>query len=104
MSLNQIIKKVIREQTENVIMLTPEEFKENLLYFNSDVALLKRYYKNKDIIIKGNLDLYNNQIYNIASQNLELNKIIKLYNLNHYRDFLSVNDICYTIYFLWKKN
>jgi hypothetical protein len=61
MSLNQIIKKVIREQTENVIMLTPEEFKENLLYFNSDVALLKRYYKNKDIIIKGNLDLYNNQ-------------------------------------------
>jgi hypothetical protein len=61
MSLNQIIKKVIREQTENVIMLTPEEFKENLLYFNSDVALLKRYYKNKDIIIKGNLDLYNNK-------------------------------------------
>jgi hypothetical protein len=61
MSLNQIIKKVIREQTENVIMLTPEEFKENLLYFNSDVALLKRYYKNKDIIIKGNLDLSNNQ-------------------------------------------
>jgi hypothetical protein len=61
MSLNQIIKKVIREQTENVIMLTPEEFKENLAYFNSDVALLKQYYKNKDIIIKGNLDLYNNQ-------------------------------------------
>ena len=61
MSLNQIIKKVIREQTENVVILTPEEFKENLLYFNSDVALLKRYYKNKDIIIKGNLDLYNNQ-------------------------------------------
>jgi UDP-glucose 4-epimerase len=31
-------------------------------------------------------------------------KIIKFYNLNHYRDFLSVNDICYAIYFLWKKN
>jgi hypothetical protein len=61
MSLNQIIKKVIREQTENVVRLTPEEFKENLLYFNSDVALLKRYYKNKDIIIKGNLDLSNNK-------------------------------------------
>jgi len=61
MSLNQIIKKVIREQTENVIMLTPEEFKENLAYFNSDVALLKRYYKNKYIIIKGNLDLSNNE-------------------------------------------
>jgi V8-like Glu-specific endopeptidase len=41
MSLNQIIKKVIREQTENVVILTPEEFKENLAYFNNDVALLK---------------------------------------------------------------
>ncbi len=61
MSLNQIIKKVIKEQTENVVILTPEEFKENLVYFNSDVALLKRYYKNKDIIIKGNLDLSNNE-------------------------------------------
>ena len=61
MSLNQIIKKVIREQTENVVRLTPEEFEENLAYFNSDVALLKRYYKNKDIIIKGNLDLSNNK-------------------------------------------
>jgi hypothetical protein len=61
MSLNQIIKRVIKEQTENTVRLTPEEFKENLLYFNSDVALLKRYYKNKDIIIKGNLDLYNNK-------------------------------------------
>jgi UDP-glucose 4-epimerase len=35
---------------------------------------------------------------------LQKNKIIKLYNLNHYRDFLSVNDICYIIYFLWEKN
>jgi hypothetical protein len=61
MSLNQIIKKVIREQTENVVRLTPEEFEENLAYFNSDVALLKRYYKNKDIIIKGNLDLSGNK-------------------------------------------
>ena len=61
MSLDTIIKRVIREQTENVVRLTPEEFKENLLYFNSDVALLKRYYKNKDIIIKGNLDLSNNK-------------------------------------------
>jgi len=61
MSLNQIIKKVIKEQTENVVILTPEEFKENLVYFNSDVALLKRYYKNKDIIIKGNLDLSSNK-------------------------------------------
>jgi len=61
MSLNQIIKKVIKEQTENVVILTPEEFEENLVYFNSDVALLKRYYKNKDIIIKGNLDLSSNK-------------------------------------------
>lgn len=30
-------------------------------------------------------------------------KVIKFYNLNHYRDFLSVKDICYAIYFLWQK-
>jgi len=66
MSLNSIIKRVIKEQTENVVILTPEEFKENLAYFNNDVALLKRYYKNKDIIIKGNLDLsYNKKIKNL---------------------------------------
>lgn len=61
MSLNTLIKRVIREQVENVIKLSPEEFKENLAYFNSDVASLKRYYKNKDIIITGNLDLSNNK-------------------------------------------
>jgi hypothetical protein len=66
MSLNSIIKRVIKEQTENVVILTPEEFKENLAYFNNDVALLKRYYKNKDIIIKGNLDVsYNKEIKNL---------------------------------------
>jgi len=66
MSLNSIIKRVIKEQTENVVILTPEEFKENLAYFNNDVALLKRYYKNKDIIIKGNLDIsYNKEIKNL---------------------------------------
>jgi len=61
MSLNQIIKRVIKEQTENVVRLTPEEFKENLAYFNNDVELLKRYYKNKDIIITDSLDLSNNK-------------------------------------------
>ena len=66
MSLKQIIKRVIKEQTENVVRLTPEEFKENLAYFNSDVASLKRYYKNKDIIVTGNLDLsYNKEIKNL---------------------------------------
>ncbi len=61
MSLNQIIKRVIKEQTENVVRLTPEEFKENLAYFNNDVELLKRYYKNKDIIITDSLNLSNNK-------------------------------------------
>jgi hypothetical protein len=66
MSLKQIIKRVIKEQTENVVRLTTEEFKENLAYFNSDVASLKRYYKNKDIIVTGNLDLsYNKEIKNL---------------------------------------
>ena len=31
-------------------------------------------------------------------------KLIKFKNLNHYRDFISINDICNIIYFLWKKN
>ena len=39
----------------------------------------------------------------IKKRILRKDKIIKFYNLNHYRDFLSVNDICYAIYFLWKK-
>lgn len=31
-------------------------------------------------------------------------KLIEFKNLNHYRDFMSTNDICNAIYFLWKKN
>ncbi len=68
MSLEKIIKRVIYEQIENVIRISPEEFKENLPYFNSDVALLKKYYKNKDIIITGDLDLqYDKEIKNLDS-------------------------------------
>ena len=68
MSLEKIIKRVIYEQIENVIRISPEDFKENLPYFNSDVALLKKYYKNKDIIITGDLDLqYDKEIKNLDS-------------------------------------
>ena len=68
MSLEKIIKRVIYEQIENVIRISPEDFKENLPYFNRDVALLKKYYKNKDIIITGDLDLqYDKEIKNLDS-------------------------------------
>ena len=30
-------------------------------------------------------------------------KVLKFKNLNHFRDFISTNDICRAIYFLWKK-
>lgn len=80
MSLNQIIKRVIREQTENVVRLTPEEFKENLAYFNNDVALLKRYYKNKDIIITDSLDLSGNK--EIKNLNV-ISKIEGNLNISH---------------------
>ena len=35
---------------------------------------------------------------------METNKnIIHLENLNHYRDFISLKDVCRAVYFLWKK-
>jgi len=34
---------------------------------------------------------------------LRNDKVTKFYNLNHYRDFLSVKNIFYAIYFLWQK-
>lgn len=80
MSLNQIIKRVIKEQTENVIRLTPEEFKENLAYFNNDVASLKKYYKNKDIIITDSLDLSHNE--EIKNLNI-ISKIEGNLNIQH---------------------
>jgi UDP-glucose 4-epimerase len=36
--------------------------------------------------------------------NQKNSKLIKFKNLNHYRDFISINDICNIIHLLWKKN
>ena len=59
MSLNNIIKKIIREETEEWVDVTPEEYNELLQYVNGDGSLIKRLpqYKGKKIRIIGKLEL-----------------------------------------------
>ena len=51
--------------------------------------------------------VYFNILKNMGVKNIEVieknNKNIKLSNLNHYRDFISVNDICSAINLLYSK-
>jgi hypothetical protein len=59
MSLNSIIKKIIREETEEWVDVTPEEYNELLQYVNGDGSLIKRLpqYRGKKIRIIGKLVL-----------------------------------------------
>ena len=59
MSLNNIIKKIIREETEEWVDVTPEEYNELLQYVNGDGSLIKRLpqYRGKKIKITGKLVL-----------------------------------------------
>ena len=59
MSLNYLIKKIIKEETEEWVDISPEEYKELLDYVNGDGAFIKRLpdYTGKKIIITGELDL-----------------------------------------------
>ena len=59
MSLNSIIKKIIREETEEWVDVTPEEYNELLQYVNGDGSLIKRLpqYRGKKIKITGKLEL-----------------------------------------------
>ena len=59
MSLNYLIKKIIKEETEEWVDISPEEYKELLDYVNGDGAFIKRLpdYAGKKIIITGELDL-----------------------------------------------
>jgi hypothetical protein len=59
MSLNHIIKKIIREETEEWVDVTPEEYNELLQYVNGDGSVIKRLpqYKGKKIRIIGKLVL-----------------------------------------------
>jgi hypothetical protein len=59
MSLNSLIKKIIKEETEEWVDISPEEYKELLDYVNGDGAFIKRLpdYAGKKIRITGELDL-----------------------------------------------
>jgi hypothetical protein len=68
MSIEKIIKKLLKEESEQVARISADDFKDILNYVNNDVASIIRLpqYKNKDIIIAGDLDLSGNrQIQNL---------------------------------------
>ena len=55
MSLNSLIKKIIKEETEEWVDVSPEEYKELLDYVNGDGSFIKRLpdYAGKKIRITG---------------------------------------------------
>jgi hypothetical protein len=59
MSLNSLIKKIIKEEIEEWVDVSPEEYKELLDYVNGDGSIIKRLpdYNGKKIRITGELDL-----------------------------------------------
>jgi hypothetical protein len=73
MSLNSLIKKIIKEETEEWVDVSPEDYKELLDYVNGDGAFIKRLpdYAGKKIRITGELDLRGNKnVTNIDSVDL----------------------------------
>jgi len=70
MSLNSIIRKIIKEETEEWVDVSPEEYKELLAYVNGDGSFIKRLpdYKGKKIRITGDLVFGNKEgVKNIDS-------------------------------------
>ena len=68
MSYKNIIRNIILENEQDEVVISPSEFKELLKYVNDDVANILRLaqYRNKRIIIDGNLNLqYNRDIQNL---------------------------------------
>jgi len=73
MSLNSLIKKIIKEETEEWVDVSPEDYKELLDYVNGDGSIIKRLpdYAGKKIRITGELDLRGNKnVTNIDSIDL----------------------------------
>ena len=73
MSLNSLIKKIIKEETEEWVDVSPEEYKELLAYVNGDGSFIKRLpdYVGKKIRITGELDLRGDKdVKNIDSVDL----------------------------------
>ena len=70
MSLNSIIRKIIKEETEEWVDVSPEEYKELLDYVNGDGSFIKRLpdYVGKKIRITGDLVFRNKEgVKNIDS-------------------------------------
>ena len=63
MSIEKSIKKVLKEELEQVARIDAGDFKDLLNYVNSDVAVMMKLpdYRNKQVVIVGNLDLSGNQ-------------------------------------------
>lgn len=70
MSIEKTIKKVLKEELEQVVRIDASDFKDLLNYVNGDVAVMMKLpdYRNKQVVIVGNLDLSGNQ--NIKNLNL----------------------------------
>ena len=70
MSIEKTIKKVLKEELEQVARIDAGDFKDLLNYVNSDVAVMMKLpdYRNKQVVIVGDLDLSGNQ--NIKNLNL----------------------------------
>ena len=63
MSIEKTIKKVLKEELEQVARIDAGDFKDLLNYVNGDVAVMMKLpdYRNKQVVIVGNLDLSGNQ-------------------------------------------
>lgn len=63
MSIEKTIKKVLKEELEQVVRIDASDFKDLLNYVNGDVAVMMKLpdYRNKQVVIVGNLDLSGNQ-------------------------------------------
>lgn len=73
MSIKKIIRRVLLEQSEEWIDITPEDYIDLLKYVNGDGSLIKRLpdYRGKKIRVVGNLDLYRTDwVSNIDSVDL----------------------------------
>ena len=70
MSIEKTIKKVLKEELEQVVRINASDFKDLLNYVNGDVAVMMKLpdYRNKQVVIVGDLDLSGNQ--NIKNLNL----------------------------------
>ena len=70
MSLKNIIRKVLKEQDEEWVDVSPEDYIDLLKYVNGDGSLIKRLpdYRGKKIRVVGNLDFEENrEVSNIDS-------------------------------------